>query len=155
LQNIKRMEARWPVGTRKAQHLVACPQSRPIVLPNRNYVVLRRFSAKEDVSRLTAAPLVADSLAASHIGLENHLNYIHKPGGELRTDEVYGLAALLNSTLLDTYFRISSGNTQVSATELRAMRLPGLELIRRIGARVRTAPADLERVVAEEIGHGG
>ena len=48
----------------------------------------------------------------------------------------YGLSALLNSTFLDRYFRISNGNTQVSATELRAMPLPAERDIRSIGAEV-------------------
>ena len=45
----------------------------------------------------------------------------------------YGISALLNSTFLDRYFRISNGNTQVSATELRAMPLPAEQDIRSIG----------------------
>jgi adenine-specific DNA-methyltransferase len=154
LQNVKAMEARWPVATRKSQHLLASKESEAIVLPNRNYVVIRRFSAKEDARRLTAAPLLARALPARKLGLENHLNFIHKPGGELSTDEAYGLAALLNSKLLDTYFRISSGNTQVSATELRAMRLPAINVICKIGLRVRTNAADLEKIVYEETRHG-
>lgn len=154
LQNIRAMEVRWPIKTRKAQHLLVCPDSEPIVVPNRNYVVLRRFSAKEDKRRLTAAPQIANSFASDWIGLENHLNYVHKPGGQLSVDEAFGLAALLNSRLLDTYIRISSGNTQVSATELRALRLPDLSVIRRIGARVRAARADLEVIVGEEIHRG-
>jgi adenine-specific DNA-methyltransferase len=155
LQNVRAMETRWPVETRKAQHLLASSGSKAIVVPNRNYVVLRRFSAKEDARRLTAAPLIARAFGASKLGLENHLNFIHKPGGQLSVDEVYGLAALLNSELLDTYFRISSGNTQVSATELRSMRLPGLEAIRRIGMRIRANAGALEEIVGEETGYGG
>ena len=37
---------------------------------------------------------------------------------------------------MDTYFRISSGNTQVSATELRVMPLPPIDAIIEIGQRV-------------------
>ena len=159
LQNVAPMEVRWPVNMRKSQHVLSCPDSQSILVPNRNYVVLRRFSAKEDKRRLTAAPQIASAFASEKIGLENHLNFIHKPGGELTVDEAFGLAALFNSRLLDTYVRISSGNTQISATELRALRLPGIEVIRRIGTRARAEPADLEAIVSEEVfrgnrGHG-
>lgn len=153
LQNVGRMAVRWPVNSRKSQYLVDCSGTESIILPNRNYVVLRRFSAKEEKRRLTAAPLVARAFNYDKIGLENHLNFIHKPKGELTLDEVYGLAALLNSEFFDTYFRISSGNTQVSATELRALPLPPLALISRIGKRVSTAPIDLETIVGEELGY--
>ncbi|MGH8222197.1 MAG: Eco57I restriction-modification methylase domain-containing protein [Woeseiaceae bacterium] len=155
LQNIGPMTVRWPATTRKAQHIVATEETSAIILPNRNYVVLRRFSAKEEKRRLTAAPLLAKFLKHNKLGLENHLNFIHKPGGQLTTDETYGLAAILSSELFDTYFRISSGNTQVSATELRAMRLPSLVAISRIGNRVRMAPAELEAIVCQELGYGG
>ncbi|MEO7328569.1 MAG: hypothetical protein ABI193_08330, partial [Minicystis sp.] len=37
-----------------------------------------------------------------------------------------------SSALFDSYFRISNGNTQVSATELRALPLPAPEVLKRI-----------------------
>ena len=67
----------------------------------------------------------------------------------------YGLSALLNSACLDRYFRISNGNTQVSATELRSMPLPAEEEIRSIGVEVqrglRSAPdsASIDNLIAE------
>jgi adenine-specific DNA-methyltransferase len=74
--------------------------------------------------------------------------------GEMSENEALGLSALLNTELLDTYFRVSSGNTQVSATELRAMPLPSYEMIVSIGQRVRnrTTIGSLDDVVRETIG---
>ena len=133
MQNVQYMLTTWPAVTHKAQYLRHCEDSAAIVLPNRNYVLMRRFSPKEQERRLVAAPLSAEDLPFERIGLENHLNYVHKPKGELTTDEVFGLSALLNSRLVDAWFRSTNGNTQVSATELRAMPLPPLEVIRAIG----------------------
>jgi adenine-specific DNA-methyltransferase len=39
----------------------------------------------------------------------------------------------LNSSLVDRYFRTFSGHTQVNATDLRAMRYPDMETLRRLG----------------------
>ena len=153
LQNVKSMSLTWPAKTRKPQHIVSCDETSVLVLPNRNYVILRRFSAKEDKRRITAAPHIGRSIKTEEIGLENHLNFIHKPGSELSPDEAFGLAALLNSELMDRYFRIASGNTQVSATEMRGIRLPSLALVRRIGARVR-ADEDIDSAVNKETGYG-
>ena len=108
-----------------------------LLVANRNYVLLRRFSAKEEARRLTAAPWVAADFAITDVGLENHLNYVHRPGCTLSEDEAWGLAALYNSRLLDTWFRVVNGNTQVSATELRAMPLPAHETIVALGRRVK------------------
>lgn len=157
LQHVRPMAITWPLDVRKAQYIEDSANSDHVMLPNRNYVVLRRFSAKEEQRRLTAAPYVASRFKGhARVGLENHLNYIHKPsGGQLSQDEAFGLAALLNSRLLDTWFRIGSGNTQVSATKLRAMPLPEIEVIKRIGKRARAAGADMDRIVQSELGYGG
>ena len=134
MQNVTAMCVRWPVNTReKEQYVILSPIAMPLLLPAKNYVLLRRFSSKEQVRRLTAAPLLMGQLNTPLIGLENHLNYVHRPGGSLSEEEAYGFAVLLNSELLDAYFRIQNGNTQVSATELRAMPLPPLSQIIEIG----------------------
>jgi adenine-specific DNA-methyltransferase len=134
MQNIKPMVTTWPTQTRKQQYIISVDESRSLLVPNRNYVLLRRFSAKEERRRLTAAPyLAADFNDFELIGLENHLNYIYSLKGRLTKDEAYGIAALLNCRLLDIYFRSFNGNTQVSATELRSIPLPPREVIREIG----------------------
>jgi adenine-specific DNA-methyltransferase len=101
----------------------------------RNYVLLSRFSAKEERRRLTAAPLLQGQLGSEWIGIENHLNYIHRPGGSLSPEEALGLSIVFNSAFMDTYFRVLNGSTQVSATEIRKIPLPPLELIVDIGRR--------------------
>jgi adenine-specific DNA-methyltransferase len=153
MQHVKPMQINWPIAKfAKPQYIEVERESLPLLLPNRHYVVLRRFSAKEQHRRLTAAPLPADLLNTELVGLENHLNYIHRPGGTLLPEEVWGLAALLNSSLLDIYFRIFSGNTQVSATELRAMPLPPLDVIHAIGRRAMEPLSDIEQIATELLG---
>jgi adenine-specific DNA-methyltransferase len=122
-----------------------------LLVPTANYVLLRRFSAKEEPRRLTAAPLLARDCSTTHIGLENHLNYICLPREGLATEEARGLAALLNSQVLDEYIRVVSGNTQVSATELRALPLPSRGFIVRLG-RIADDAAKVERLLALELG---
>lgn len=84
--------------------------------------------------------------------IENHLNYIYRPGGDLSSEETRGLAALLNSSLMDTYFRRFSGNTQVSATELRALPLPPLELIIALGELCARSDAPVDTFISEVLG---
>jgi len=147
MQNVQAMRVVWPTKARgKPQYVQIGPAATPLLVADKNYVLLRRFSAKEQQRRLTSAPLLAGSLGSPYIGLENHLNYIHRPGGSLTEAEAYGLAVLLNSRLLDTYFRIFNGNTQVSATELRATPLPPLEAIVEIGRRALALPNSDETI---------
>ena len=138
MQHVRPMRTEWPsTGASKPQWVEVTSESMKLLVEDATYVLLRRFSAKEEKRRLVAAPLLRGSLNANMVGLENHLNYIRGVSRELDEELAYGLAALLNSTFLDRYFRISNGNTQVSATELRAMPLPAERDIRLIGAEVR------------------
>ena len=139
MQNVRPMRADWPLnGKKKAQRIRLAPASAKLLVKDATYILLRRFSAKEEQRRLVAAPLLRGRLKADKVGLENHLNYIHGISRTIDAELAYGLSALFNSTLLDRYFRISNGNTQVSATELRAMPLPAEEHIRAIGEVVQS-----------------
>lgn len=140
MQNVTAMRVEWPVEAKgKEQYIIISSTSLPLLVAARNYVLVRRFSAKEQKRRLTAAPILAHDMPSPFLGLENHLNYIHRPGGHMTEEEAYGLAVLFNSSLLDTYFRTYNGNTQVSATELRAMPLPQHDAIVEIGRRAMRA----------------
>ena len=134
LHNVYKMRVDWPIHKpNKGQYIQICDGSQSQLLLNKNYILLRRFSAKDDKSRLIASPYDAKSQEAEFIGIENKVNYIYRPKGELERNEIIGLAAILNSKLFDNYFRIFNGNVNVSATELREMPLPSLVLIKQIG----------------------
>ena len=60
------------------------------------------------------------------MAFENHLNVIHRDHAPLHRPEAQALAEFLNSNLVDTYFRMFSGSTQVNATDLRRLRFPDI-----------------------------
>jgi len=143
MQNVQLMNIIWPRfdinnGKSKPQFIIQNEESikRRLLINDQNTVLLRRFSAKEDKRRLTAAPLFEGVLGAELIGVENHINYIYSKYGYINKFLTLGLCALLNSSLLDKYFRVSNGNTQVSATEIRSMPLPSQEQIENIGKMI-------------------
>jgi len=129
------------------------------LVPAVNYVLLRRFSAKEERRRLTASWFLHAEATGPYLALENHINYVYHAARELTVDEVYGMTALFNSALLDRYFRIISGNTQVNATEIRAIRCPTLDQVAKIGKRLKTLggdqPAKVEGIVLDALGING
>jgi adenine-specific DNA-methyltransferase len=129
--------------------------NRMWITPNSNYVLLRRFTAKEENRRLTAAPFTQSTFTSSQIALENHLNYIYLPNEKLSEDEMWGLTALFNSSQYDTYFRSISGSTQVNASEVKHMKIPSRDAIQQLGKRIRnsTSPAkDTDALVDEVLG---
>jgi adenine-specific DNA-methyltransferase len=146
MQNVKPYKVIYPLaGFDKQQAITIDDES--LLVPNTNYVLLRRFSAKEDRRRLIAAPLIGGNFPYAQIGFENHLNFIYRKMGALDIDETLGLSALLNSAIIDRYFRIVNGNTQVNAVELRALPLPPMDVIRQIGKRI----SDVQDLTSESI----
>ncbi|MEJ7665603.1 MAG: hypothetical protein WKG07_41825 [Hymenobacter sp.] len=134
IDHVRRGQINWPNARDRRQYLDGASGKKAGLLPVRNYVLLRRFSAKDDKHRLIAAPLLAaDWSQYAAVGLENKLNYLYARRGQLTDAQTAGLAALLNSNLYDAFFRIFNGNTQVSATEARALPMPELATIEEIG----------------------
>ncbi|HEX9601460.1 MAG TPA: Eco57I restriction-modification methylase domain-containing protein [Mariniflexile sp.] len=137
LHNVNKMILEWPKQLKeKGQFIRIESGSKSLLIPNKNYILLRRFSTKDDKSRLIAAPYFCNYAKSDYIGVENKVNYIYRKNGHLDRDEVVGLCALLNSELFDTYFQIFNGNVNVSATELREMRFPPLQNIKEIGNKI-------------------
>lgn len=135
LQHITHMSVQWPIQ-KKREHITANAASAWMLVPNSPMVIMRRFSPKEDERRVTAAGYVG-GIPGKVIGLENHLNYIYRPGGGMSVEESLGLAAFLNSKIVDRHFRAIAGSTQVNARELRKLPLPPIDGIIAIGASCR------------------
>ena len=138
LHNIKEMEFIYPLQKgRKPDLIVNSDESKKVLLKNKNYILLRRFSSKDDKSRLVCCPFFSSILDTEMIGFENHINYIHRPNGDLSENEIWGISALYNSSLFDTYFRTFNGNTQVGANELKQIKMPPLDVIILIGSKIK------------------
>ena len=113
--------SRHPVGAKKPEWFHADPvTSSKLLVPGGTYVLIKRFSAKEERRRVVAAVWHS----ADKVAFDNKLNYIHDAGHGLDERVARGLALFLNSTQLDRYFRVFSGHTQVNATDLRQMKFP-------------------------------
>jgi len=137
LHNVNKMFLEWPLTLKdKGQFIKIEPASKSLLIPNKNYILLRRFSTKDDKSRLIAAPYFCNYAKSNFIGVENKVNYLYRKKGHLERSEVAGLCALLNSELFDIYFQIFNGNVNVSATELREMRFPPINDIKIIGNKI-------------------
>lgn len=144
MNNITGMSVRWPLRNHKPEYILDAPANQYMLVPNERYVLIRRFSTKEEQRRLVAAVVPESLMNTDHLGLENHLNFIHCNMRGLERNVAYGLAVLLNSSLMDRYFRILNGNTQVNAYDLRQMPLPPLEKIELLGEHYLGHAVDLK-----------
>ena len=127
----------WPkTKTRKPNAIVVSNQSRELLLPNETYVLVRRFSSKEERRRVVAVLYEPFDFPVTHVGFENHLNFFHHDLHGLDPLEAAGLTAFLNSTFVDMYTRLYNGHTQVNATDLRNMRYPTRKQLEELGTRL-------------------
>lgn len=144
----------WPKETRKPNALRIAPETASLFVPAGAYVLVKRFSSKEEPRRVVAAICDQTDLPGEVFGFENHLNYFHAGGRGLPDELARGLAAFLNSSLVDAHFRQFNGHTQVNATDLRNMRYPRRSALERLGERVPARSPDqheIDRLVEEEL----
>lgn len=128
---------RWPkLGGNKPQALAILDGVEELLVPKGVYVLVKRFSSKEERRRVVAAIYDPERIDAERIGFENHTNYYHRDGAGLPLNLAKGLAAFLNSTLVDLYFRQFSGHTQVNATDLKNFKYPTVEQLERLGSQI-------------------
>ena len=133
--NFHGQKVRFPVEVPgKPQYLKDEPSTKRLQMNKGNYVLLKRFTSKEEKRRLQCVLLFEDDFSDYRsISTENHLNFITKENGRMLQEEMYGLYVLLNSSYLDRYFRILNGSTQVNATEINSIPFPSIGIIKEIG----------------------
>lgn len=141
LHNIYPMKILWPneknKGKPKGQYIDYIESTKGRFVDKQNMILIRRFSSKDDMKRIIAAPFTEDKfINFEKLGIENHLNYVYSSTNNLSVVQTNGIAAILNSNVLDLYFRTFNGNINVSATELKNLPLPSIEIIEKIGREI-------------------
>ncbi|MCL2470800.1 MAG: Eco57I restriction-modification methylase domain-containing protein [Propionibacteriaceae bacterium] len=143
--NLRNGEVLWPRSMGKAQGFeIRREEDHRALMPEGCYVLVKRFSAKEERRRIVAAMWTPERNGNVPVAFENHLNVFHTRGYGLDFDVGWGLCLWLNSTVVDRYFRTFSGHTQVNATDLRSLRYPDAETLRYLGQTVGTLPDQKE-----------
>ena len=133
-----------PTKPKKSIAIEKNQETQKWLIPSGCYIVVKRFSAKEEKRRIVAA--VSYPMDSSALGIENHLNYYHAKGKGINTDLAKGLTAFLNSTLFDQYFRLFSGNTQVNATDLRKIKYPCKNDLIKLGTQIHESAFDQDQI---------
>lgn len=122
MNNFKNKQLVHPLDFGKEQYISTKNQN--LLIDKSNYIIIKRFSSKEQNKRINIGYIIKDQIPYTRIGLENHLNYLYRQDSEMSVDELIILSNFLDSELTDKYFRISNGNTQVNATELMNLPMP-------------------------------
>jgi len=135
--HLREGRVQWPaVGGRKPNGLAINEATKALLLPNGCYVLVKRFSSKEEPKRVVAVASMPEHIPRDLVAFENHLNVFHDKNHGLPRAFARGLACYLNSTLVDLYFRQFNGHTQVNATDLRQLPYPTREQLQALGEAV-------------------
>jgi len=152
MHNVRPFVTRFPTRNGKPMHIAVSESSKKLLVPARTYVLLKRFTAKEEKRRLVAGIMDRAHSYSEWIGLENHLNYVYRRNSEMSKTEAFGLAAFFNSFFVDRYFRAISGSTQVNAAEIREMPVPDQRMLVRIGEEVERSGARDVKFIEHVVG---
>jgi len=153
-QNCGKSGITWPLQYSKKPNAVMI-HSKTIanLIHNGCYVLLRRFTTREEKRRIVAY-VYSGNLPSAYIGLENHLNYFHNNGQPLDPTIAIGLAGYLNSQIVDDYYRLFGGHTQVNATDLRNIPYPRLEQLHQLGCTIMNdSSLDVDLFLQKEVFH--
>lgn len=145
--NVTLLTASWKGDHKKEVSFMLYKGHERHTMENGTFVLLKRFSSKDEKRRLTSGVHLTSAYDCEVIGFGNKINYIGLSGGKLTTAEAYGLAAIFNSSFMEKYFRCISGSTQVNATEIRIMKFPTRKQVQEIGKQVQ----DIKTVLTNEI----
>lgn len=139
MHNIIDMGIKWPLVKKdKESYIVSKPETKSMLLEKGNYVILKRFTTKEQKKRFSTGLIFEDDFKDfGAFALDNMVNYIYQPDKGLTKNQVFGIAQYLNLPIVDLYFRILNGHTQVNANEVYALPFPSLEDLGKIGSSLR------------------
>jgi adenine-specific DNA-methyltransferase len=146
----------WPKASRKPNAIVISDHTRDLLVRRGTYVLVKRFTSKEERRRVVACIYDPSLIRAPLVAFENHLNYFHADGRGLDMNLAKGLSAFLNSTLVDSYFRQFSGHTQVNATDLRKLNYPSRTVLHAVGQKIEYPinQQELDTLIESEIFNG-
>lgn len=133
-QHIREGEVHFPI---QKEHEYVVTDKKALMQDNRNYLFVKRFTAKEEHRRLQCGVYLSKKYPQyEKISTQNKINFVDGLITEMSECLVYGLYVIFNSTLYDEYYRILNGSTQVNSTEINTMPVPDLESIQEMGRKL-------------------
>ena len=121
------------------KHQYIAPVNPSLVQKNKNLVIIKRVPAKSDERFVNSAIYMASQLPQyRYISTHNKINFIDTKdkSSEMCARLVFGLFALLNSTIYDRYLSIVSKSKQINSKEMRELPLPPRNIIENMGMRL-------------------
>jgi len=132
--HFEREHIQWPRSRGKKPNAIRkTRETYKHAFPSGHYVLVRRFSSKEEKRRIVAAVATPAMVPGAELSFENHLNVFHHNRQGLDETLAYGLMTYLNSSPIDEFFRSFSGHTQVNVADLQKLPYPNAGELEKLG----------------------
>lgn len=145
----------WPkANAKKPSYFGVSSITDNLAIPGQFYVLVKRFSSKEERRRIYAAVYDPKKIPSKRVAIENHINYFHRRYGGLSEVLAKGLVLYLSSSVVDQYFRQFSGHTQVNAKDLQNLKYPSETQLMALGRRIDNEFPNqdrIDKIVTEEL----
>ena len=128
---------KFPMPRAKKQYIM--PTETSVFQKNKNLIIIKRVPAKSDDRFINSAVYFAGQRPANqYISTHNKINFIDMKDEkeEMCARLVFGLFAILNSTIYDRYVSIVSKSKQINSKEMRSLPLPPKHIIENMGMRL-------------------
>lgn len=147
----KNKRIQWPKKPVKKFNYIKIESTNiPKFRPFGSYVLVKRITAKEEQKRIVASVIQEDY--SSNLGgynflaFDNKVNYFHMNRNGLDKNVALGLCLFLNSTIVDLYFRLFSGHTQVNVSDLRKLKYPSIKQLQFLGGEFQNISTSQEKI---------
>lgn len=147
----------YPKHHKKPNAILNDEKIRKWLLPtNGCYIVVNRFSPKENKKRIIANIISPKMIDKDFIAIENHLNFFHLNKKGIDETIAKGLLCYLNSSVLDNYLRNFSGHTQINVGDLKSIPYPTKNELLFLGSKykARIEQIEIDSLINEVIFYG-
>jgi adenine-specific DNA-methyltransferase len=124
---------KWPLVDTKYPQYVSNDIPISVLLNKGNYLLVKRFSSKEESKCLKVNKICFNSYMYDKFTVENHVNYLKVNDEDIIL--LLGLFVLYNSKFYSDYFSIINGTTQINVTDLNQLPVPNISTIRILGEK--------------------
>lgn len=127
-----------PKTMKSSPYIESNENTRKWLVGNNPYLLIRRFSSKEERRRIFSSVYLPEMIKGESdlIGIDNKVNFATSPLFLDDDQYLYGFFVYLSCSLVDRYYRMVSGHTQVNAGDLRFLRYPTPEQMKFVGSMV-------------------
>lgn len=149
--NLVKKSINWPIKTvKKFNYVIVGEKNFTKLRPSGTYVLVKRVSAKEEQRRIIATVIEGNNelnlKEYEYLAFDNKINYFHIDKKGIDDKLAYGLCLYLNSTLVDLYFRLFSGHTQVNVADLKNLIYPSSEQLSTLGEKYNYGETSQENI---------